>query len=74
MFERIRAIIKQNIIIIILEFNYYYHYHYKLEPTSSILKRTVLAGSRGFHKLRKLQVRWGEGGLGLEASPHLRTR
>ena len=52
MFERIRAIIKQNIIIIILEFNYYYYYYpyyyYKLEPSSSIiLKRTVLACTKG---------------------------
>ena len=63
MFERIRAIIKENIIIIILEFN-------KLEPTSSILRegkpsrntlrRTVLACSLEFNKLKKLQV-IGEG-------------
>ena len=60
MFKRIRAIIKQNIIIIILEFN-------KLEPSSSImlegkhsciiLTRKVLACSRGSHKLGK-----GKGG------------
>ena len=45
MFERLRAIIKQNIIIIILEFNYYYYY--KLEPSSSIMREGKPLGGEG---------------------------
>ena len=63
MFERIRAIIKQNIIIIIHEFNYY-----RLEPTSSkmckynaspctLYLRTVLACNQHLVRLDK----WGVG-------------